>query len=460
MYRSETRIVVDSATVLDDTAVSANATEERSNAIRQLLESRTVLQRIIEEFQLRTMDSSILMEDALKNIRNNLDVSKGSSGSFAMAYYAQNPQTAQLITRRLAEILIQTNQTAQRNKAVEKDQFIDQELKQAELDLAAVDEKIKQFKATHLGELPEQSTANMNALNGLHSQLVVLNTTLDRDLDQQKTLEFRIQELRRMGNLTKSISTKAAPDLNVQSATSSNLSLLLAAKRAELSQASARFTPKHPDVVRLTKEVNDIEQQIETSESSKTTAQNAAASQTAQGTDASGNPTPSPMELSTESEIDQARYELDMLSKTLARREKEREGILKNIDQYQNRLNLAPALDQELAALMRDHDASQRAVATLEGRKFNTQMAANATADRKNDVYRILDEASLPEKPMFPTRLHIILIGIGASLAGGFAAALARELLESSLASEEEITAFLKLPVLASIPEISKPVKL
>lgn len=450
-YRSETRIVVDSATVLDNGTISANAMEERANSIRQLLESRKMLQQIIEEFRLRPTDTTIPMEDALISIRKNLEVSKSTNGSFAMAYYAQDPQTAQAITQRLAEILIQTNQTTQRNKAVEKDQFIDQELKQAELDLAAIDEKIKQFKTTHLGALPEQSQSIMNALNGLHSQFVVLNTALDRDRDQQKTLEFRIQELRRMGNLTKSISPKSAQPINAQSTAASNLSSLLTTKRTQLSEASARFTPKHPDVVRLTKEVFDIERQIESAQT---------ASQTAPGTDANENQAPSPMELNTESEIDQARYEVDVLSKTIARGEKERERITKEIDQYQNRLNLAPALDQELAGLMREHDANQKSVAALEDRKFNTQMTANAMADRKNDVYRVLDVANLPEIPVFPTRLHIILIGIGASLLGGYAAAIARELLESSLTTEEEVMALLKLPVLASIPEISKSAKL
>jgi polysaccharide biosynthesis transport protein len=464
IYRSETRIVVNSSTVLDDAALSgpanrAEQAEERIDAIRQLLESRSILQRIVEEFRIRTIDLSTPMEDAIKSIRSNLEFSKATGGTFTMAYYAEDPQTAQAIARRLAEILIQTNQTAQRNRVVDKDQFFEQELKQAESELAAIEEKIKQFKANHIGELPELSASNMNALNGLRNQLVLITSAMDRDHDQQKNLEFRIQELRRMSSLTKSLSSKT--DLNIQSAASSNLNALLSVKRAQLSEAAARFTPKHPDVVRLTKEVADLEKQIANDDDTLAKPiTNAASSQATTETIASENSrTPSQAELNTESEIIQARHELDNLSKNIARREKERDEITKDITQYQNRLNLAPALDQELGTLMREHDTNQQRVTSLENRKFNTQMTANAMADRKNDVYRILDEANLPEKPIFPTRRDIILIGIGASLVAGFAASLARELLESSIATEEEVISLLNLPVIANIPEIPKPLK-
>jgi len=161
------------------------------------------------------------------------------------------------------------------------------------------------------------------------------------------------------------------------------------------------------------------------------------------------------MEINAEAEIAQAKYELDILSKTISRREMEREDILKSISLYQNRLNLAPALEQELLSLTREHETKKQQAANLGARKFNSQMAANAVADKKNDIYRTLDEASLPEKPLFPTKVHIIWIGIGTSLLVGFAAAFIREYFESSLANEEEAAAVLNLPVLASIPEIS-----
>jgi polysaccharide chain length determinant protein (PEP-CTERM system associated) len=457
IYRSETRIIIESGSILDDTFGAAGVrdrTEERAAAIRQLVESRTVLQRIVEEFRLRSLDTTMPMEDALAAIRRNLEVSKPSGNAFTIAYYATEPQQAQAILRRLAEILIQTNQAAQRNLAVGKDQFLEQELRDAQQQLAALEEKIRQFKADHLGELPEQAQANMNALNGLYSQLAALDSSLERARDQQKALEFRLGEQKRLAALARSLAAQkpaAAPGAPEKPSPSA-LETQLQAKRAMLADIIARYTDKHPDVQRITQEIRDLEQRLASAPGETLTplgqkdlpqpVEGAAGSQ--------------PAEAAAEAEIAQVQFELDALARNIARREKDREGLLKNIEIYQKRLNMAPALEQELLSLMRDFDAKQRQVDNLQAKKFNAQMAANAVADKKFETYRILDEASLPEKPVPPTRLQIVLIGLAASLGAGVAAALVREYFEPSLADEDEAAAVLKIPVLVSVPEIPK----
>jgi polysaccharide biosynthesis transport protein len=292
-----------------------------------------------------------------------------------------------------------------------------------------------------------------------------IDTALDRIRDQQKALEFRVQQQRNLNAMAKTIATKedsASTELKNQNA-SSPLASLLIAKRSQLAEAVSRYTPKHPDVIRLAKEVEDLEQQLKNSISTDNAASGETNPKSASATDTAGSKEKgretSQMEISTEAEIASAKYELDALNKTISRKEKEREDILKSINLYQNRLNLAPALEQELIALMREHDTKQQQAESLGTRKFNAGMAANAVADKKNDIYRILDEASLPERPIFPTRLQILMLGIGASLAIGYAAAFGRELLEPSLANEDEVAAVLKMPVLASMPEISRTSK-
>ncbi|HTY60827.1 MAG TPA: Wzz/FepE/Etk N-terminal domain-containing protein [Acidobacteriota bacterium] len=465
LYRSETRILVESATLLDDN-LSPNAardrTEDRMNTIRQLLESRTILERVVEEFNLRAADSSVLMEDRVNDIRNYLEISKSTGNIFTMAYIASSPQVAQAVAKRLANILIDTNRDSQKEKAADKDEFMEQELSQAQKDLGAIDEKISQFKARHLGELPEQATANMNLLSGLNNQLVAIENALDRFRDQQKTLEYRIQEQRTISELAKSIvpNDKSASAEAKNPAAPSPTAALLATKRSQLAEAESRFTAKHPDVIRLRMEVADLERQVMEIDAhapnhtpENAVPQNASGAIGGEGTDK--NQSAAQGGINDEAEIARAKYELDILGKNIARKEKEREETLKNIDLYKKRLNLAPALEQELLTLMREHDGQQKQVENLGTRKFNTQIAANAVSNRKNDVYRILDEASLPERPIPPTRLHIILIGIAASLLAGYGMALGREVVEPSLSNEDEATAILKLPVLASIPEIA-----
>ena len=62
----------------------------------------------------------------------------------------------------------------------------------------------------------------------------------------------------------------------------------------------------------------------------------------------------------------------------------------------------------------------------------------HALADKKNDTYRILDDANLPEGPVPPTELQIVLMGI-AAVWGQYRGSACREVFEPSLASEDEV---------------------
>jgi succinoglycan biosynthesis transport protein ExoP len=466
-YRSVTRIVVESATLLDDPLSPygfKDRTEERIGAIRQLLESRSIMERIVEEFYIGSNTNlSIPSEDLLADISQNLEITKAAGNTFTMSYTASDPQVAQKISGRLSEIMLEANQNSLKSRAIDKDQFLEQELQLAELKLAAADEKIRQFKMNHLAELPEQSTNNLNFINGLQTQLTAVENALDRGREQQKSLEFRIQEQKRLSAAVKSISAKdklAIPETSAREAPSP-LTVQLAARRAQLAEYSARYKPGHPDLDRVAREVEDLEKQLKLKDAAQGAA--AAATGTVSAGQAANRSTTEPpnamgtaqLELTAEAEIAQAQFELTSLKETMGRREKERAELLKSMETYRRRLSLAPALEQELLALTRERTAIQTQYDNINQRKFNAQISMNAVTDKKNETYRILDKANLPGKPVPPTRLQLVLIGIALGLFAGLAAAFVREYFEPSLANEEEAAAVLQIPILVSIPDIA-----
>jgi len=82
-------------------------------------------------------------------------------------------------------------------------------------------------------------------------------------------------------------------------------------------------------------------------------------------------------------------------------------------------------------------------------------MAARLETDTSKDSYKIVDNANLPSKPVFPNRLQIILMGIGGGVLLGLGAVVGREYIDPTLRSEDEAASILNLPVLAVIPEIA-----
>ena len=459
VFKSETRVMVETPLVSEDyvRTPDRSTAEDRISAIREQLASRSFLERMIEQFQMYGYGtrSTFVMENAVKAARKQIGIEKTSDKTFTISFIATDAQFAQTVTRQLSQEVIRISNTSRKDKVLATDQFIEEQLRQSKAALAAQEEKITRFKSAHLGELPEQGNANMSALNGLHSQLTAIENAMQQAQERDKLLDFKVQERRRMNLLSQSLATaegtgKPAP---ARIKTPSSLEAELDAKKALLAQYMAKYTPNHPDVLTLTRDINRLEQQMQQQKTAHSEEFIPATELTAEaGKKDKPTDQTDPMEASFQ-------FEADGIKAELARREKEKQEILKQIKGYQSRLNLAPSLDQELATLMREWDAAKTQYDNLQKQKFSTQMATTVEADKKNETYRIIDEANLPVKAEYPNRLQIVLLGICGGLVLGFGAAFGRELLDTTIASEEEAKRLLNLPVLVTIPTVPKEKK-
>lgn len=452
IYRSTSRIKVEPVAIPQDyVRPSVRSTpEDQIAAVRSAVQSRSFLQRMIQDFQLFGYGVDVgafSMEDAIKAVSRNIEITNVSPDTLNIGFSSPDPQLAQSLTRRMVETLIQTNTSSRKTRALETDQFLDEQLRQAQQDLAAQEEKIKQFKATHLGALPEQSQAVMNALNRLDVQLASVENALENLQERKKMLFAIAQNQSRNSSLHQEL-VLPEEDLLPSMDVGETPDPVLAAKEAELAALTAKYTPKYPDVVRLTREVEALRQKLakekEAAENTRLTAKGEPAERSASETAVSEpNSLPSTEDLETQS-----------INNDIRKKEKERDEILKQIRQFQGKLNLAPALEQELMALSREREILDQRYTSLQQKKFQSQMTANLEANKSGDTYVVIDDANLPEKPLPPTRIQIILAGIIAAIAAGIGAALGRELLDSTLGSEQDVAAVLNLPTLATISEI------
>jgi polysaccharide chain length determinant protein (PEP-CTERM system associated) len=458
VFKSETRIMVEEPMVSEDYVrpTVRSTPEDRINSIRQQLASRTFLQRMIEQFQMYGYGrSGFDMEAAVKAAEKQIGIEKTSNNTFTISFVATVPEFAQKFTRQLALELIRISTSSNKNKVIATDQFIDEQLRQTTEALASQEEKITKFKILHLGELPSQSEANVTALNGLHSQLAATETAIQQAQERQKLLDFKQEERQRLNLLSSSLAatenaTKASENTNNAP---SAAEVELASKKALLAQYLAKYTPDHPDVITLQRDIARLEQGIRDGKSSGSTEPKALGEAAAAAVQdnkpaAEGDP----MEASFQ-------FEANSIKAEIARREKEKQEILEQIKTYQRRLNLAPALEQELAALIREEEVLKSQYANLQKQKFSTQMATTVETDNKNETYRIIDEANMPGRAEYPNRLQIVLLGIGGGLIVGLVAAFGRELLDNTTGSEEEAKTLLKLPVLVTIPTVTKEKK-
>jgi polysaccharide chain length determinant protein (PEP-CTERM system associated) len=451
VYKSESRIMVDEPQVSEDYVrpMIRLTPEDRISSIREQLASRTFLERMIEQYQMYGYGRpDFVMESAVKSAQKQIGIEKTSNNTFSISFVSSDPQFSQTVTRQFAQELIRISTSSIKDRVLTTNQFVDEQLRQNTEALTAQGEKIGRFKKAHLGELPEQGNANMSALTGLHSQLTAVENATQQAQERQKLLDFKIQERKRMNLLSQSITPADNTPKTIENKVNkpSSLELELAAKKSQKAQLLTTYTPGHPDVIALQQYINRLEQQLQDQKSASgndlTPIGDRPAEDLRKGKTADQG---DPMEAAFQLEADSIKSEI-------ARREKEKQEILKQIKTYQSRLSLAPALEQELAALLRDEEVLKTQNSNLQKQKFNIQMATTAQTDKKNETYRIIDEANLPVKAEYPNRVQIILMGIAGGLLLGIGISFSRELLDTTISSEAEAKKLLNLPVLVTIP--------
>jgi polysaccharide chain length determinant protein (PEP-CTERM system associated) len=456
-YKSVTRIMIESSIVSQEYVRSAvDDIRNRLIPIMNLVQSRVFIERLIEEFQLDGYgrDPRFSMDAAVKRVGAAIQVNSATENTFTMSFVWTTRELARAVTRRTAEALIQSTNATRQEKAIEADQFLDEQMRQAEHSLEAHEEKIKQFKNAHLGGLPEQSQTNLNAVSQLQAQLTAVENAIQNARDQRRMLEIRLQEQKQIRTLSRS-SSRVENLLRpaVREEPHDRLQQQLEAKKTQLTETEAKYTAQHPDVVRLKQEIADLEQTI------AKTKDNVAKDQITKGTadrdkeasqDQSGNLDPifAMSDAQIQAEIESRDHEVQ-------RHIKEKDEIDQQIRVYQSRLNLVPTLEQELLSLNREHEFLKQQYLTLQNKKFNTGMSANLEANQKNELYKVIDEANLPDSPEKPNRSLIALMGLAAGLAMGLGAVYVREYFDPNFNSADEVQSVLDLPVEIQIPEVT-----
>ena len=137
-------------------------------------------------------------------------------------------------------------------------------------------------------------------------------------------------------------------------------------------------------------------------------------------------------------------------------REEEEARLNASIQDYQQKVAAVPARESELVELTRDYGTLQASYAGLLAKRQESQLAENLERRQIGEQFRVLDPASLPQRPFnFNARLAWTASGAIAGFMLGLLIAAFLELQDSSFKSEDDVMRALSLPVLALVPVIA-----
>ena len=446
-YRSGTLILVEKPTVPQEFVMPniAGSIQDRLQSITQQILSRTRLLRIIETEDLYSEYRSRLTPDELVDkMRKDIEVevvrAQGTDQltSFNVYYSSNSPALAQRVTRELTDLFISQNLEVRQEQSQNTTKFLANQLEQARIVLSEQEEKVRQFKEKHLGELPGQTQSNLQILSGLQAQLQSAEDNLSRARQQNTYLQSLLSQYRTLQRSTRVGTTNSvAPP-----ATDQELDKL----RSQLADLSSRYTDRHPDVRKLKEEIAKTERMKQLTADVKSGSQQSPTDNSTSTADYSGVNTQTIMEVESQLKANQIE---------ITSRQRAIDNIEKDIRDYQGRLNQAPVSEQEFTDITRGYEQSKANYDELLKKKNDSELATSLELRQQGEHFQILDPPSLPQKPYFPDRLKMCAIGlaIGMVLGGAFAGGF--EFLDDRLYSEEELKKLIPVDVIAEIPLIS-----
>jgi polysaccharide chain length determinant protein (PEP-CTERM system associated) len=429
-YQASTLILIEPQRVPQNYVQSIVSSEagDRINTLSQQIMSRTNLEKIISDFNLFSdpKQADVYMEDKIENLRRCIDINvtrdRRGADAFSISFKGQDPQKVMRVTNALATSFIDQNLKARESQALGTSDFLDSELKSMRQRLEQVEEKIKEYRKTYMGELPEQLDTNLRILDRLQEDLN------DR---QQSIREGRVRMAELNSASTRSQQVVVISDAQPRSNDGASVEEL----KAQLETLSARYTEKHPDVLRLKKQISEMEDK-----------QQADAADNNQGQVSSSAHLP----LELRRQMAEARREIQVA-------ESEIKNLKQQIAAYQQRVENTPKREQELLGLRRDYQNIQASYDSLLSRKLEADIAVNMERKQKGEQFRIVDPARLPQKPVEPNmkKLFLMVVAGGLALGGGIAFLL--EYVDTSFRKPDEMESMYELPVLTSINTVYQP---
>ncbi|PYQ50150.1 MAG: hypothetical protein DMF59_11580 [Acidobacteria bacterium] len=401
IYRGVATVIVDNQDASSLVSATVPELETRLVTIQQELLSRARLSDLIMRLNLYpTWRPHVPMSGIVESMRRDvhIELSKADRGrpttiGLKISYIGLDPRSAAAVPNALAALYIEENTRIREQQTGDMAQFLKSQVDTARQAVVVQQSHLDRFKEQRAGQLPEQVSINMVTLERL-------NTRLRLNTDDQ--LKVRETQDRLIGA---NAEEQADP---------------LQAARQKLADLQTKFTDKHPDVIRAKAEVAQLERQH---------ASNAPAPRRSAGVSSAAS--------------------------TLAALQQEERTLRSEIAAYEQRIQSAPRVEQELEALVRDYNGAKESYGSILKRYEDAQLASNLEQTKRPESFRVLDAAVVPTSPAAPNRRRLLIMAFLFAVASAVSMMLLTEHLDTSFHSVGELRQFTTVPVLASIPYVS-----
>ena len=203
--------------------------------------------------------------------------------------------------------------------------------------------------------------------------------------------------------------------------------------QGQLAELKGRLGPKHPDVLKLSKEVAKLREEVARIPQKKEYPSIIALDQP-----------DNPAYLALRTEIVAAEAELKGLME-------EKKSIKGMISGYEKKLRNAPVVGREYNMLLQDYESTKSKYGEIMNKLMEAEAAEEMETSQRGERLTIIEPARLPETPYKPNRKVLLMMGMVLALGAGAGLAGFRELTDHSVKTPVGLQGITGIPVLSVI---------
>ncbi|MCK5190231.1 MAG: lipopolysaccharide biosynthesis protein, partial [Methylococcales bacterium] len=457
-YKSTATILIEQQEIPQDLVRSTvtSFADQRIQVISQRVMSSVNLKKIIEKYQLYQKEKkvdliSVILDDMRDNIHLEMvsaDVMDPVSGrpmqatiAFTLSFENKNPKKAQQVTNELVNLYLNENLKRRSEIATEATSFLEIEARKLSELISELEQKLADFKEKNESSLPELQQLNMSLMDRTEQQLLDTNRQLSADADRIVYLNAQLIQIE--------------PNMTVYSATGQRIygsRDRLKSLQAEFVGLKSRYGQDHPDVIKMQKEIDALENEVggvDKLELVKQLKDKQAELTTLSERYSAEHPDvkkiqkqvlslqqdleqPAKAKKITDAKPDNPAY-IQLLAQLNAAKSNQaamlevKNRLLKKLNKFEKGLLKAPQVEREYLELTREHANAIQKFHEVKSKQMEADMAQAMEKGRKAERFSLIEPPLFPEEPFKPNRKAIAFLGFILSLGLAFGFAFIKE---------------------------------
>ena len=475
VYRSTATILIEQQEIPQDLVRSTvtSYAAERIQIISQKVMSWENLIRIMKKLNMIDNNASEVDPELVKDMRDNLSVDMLSADiinpktgrasratiAFTLSFNSEFPEVAKKVTEEMTSLFLAENLKIRTEKARTTSLFLSKEADRLGEQIGKLETQLAAYKERNVGKLPEHSRMNMSLLERAQREAEEIERTLYSTKDRKMLLEaqlanvepytgqspeVKLKQLMSKYVSAASIYTPEHPDLirmrkeievlKEQTGVDDSTIIVhaLTVAKQQLRDAGEKYSTDHPDYKRLQKQVDLLEAKAKSSNKTK---------QTIEFKPKPDNPT----YINLQTQIASIDINLKASMERKAR-------LQERLAEYEQRLTDAPRVEQEGLSITRDYQNAVRKYQEIKQKQLQAEIAEQLEKGSKGERFSVIEPARLPGLPEKPNRIGIFLLGTVLSFAGGFGSAALKEMLDHTVRGSKSLVTLLGAHPLSVIP--------